>query len=218
MESELKDLYYLGFFTRVVSQAPSVKTVDDDLEFMVLRSRLALNQVDFVLNATRSQSNPMHKGIHLLALASKAKSRDDVERILQDVDESAARGSALYAVSAGIVNLVIDRFTETLEVLNGVDHSEAAAVRIQALLSINRTDLAEAELAFIAAPIQQTACRAFIGLRKGEEAARNALHDFQDFAESFGRYGESSMLATRSSCLTFCWARHRGRGGAVPER
>ena len=203
MTDELKELYYLGFYTKVVNEAASAKKGDEEVEFVVLRSRLALNQIDFVLNSTKPLANPVQKGVNLLARAIKAGSPDKVDALLGEVDQALVRTSPLYAVCIGIINLRIDRISEALEVLNCVEHSEAAAVRIQALLAINRADLAEAEVANISEPIQAKVCKAFVGVCKDKESAHESLLEFQDLAESFARYGESPLLANAIAVCHF---------------
>ena len=203
MTDEIKELYYLGFYTKVVNEAASAKKADEEVEFVVLRSRLALNQIDFVLNSTKPLANPVQKGVNLLARAIKAGSPDKVDALLGEVDQALVRTSPLYAVCIGIINLRIDRISEALEVLNCVEHSEAAAVRIQALLAINRADLAEAEVANISEPIQAKVCKAFVGVCKDKESAHESLLEFQDLAESFARYGESPLLANAIAVCHF---------------
>ena len=201
MSDELKELYYLGFYTKVVNDAASAKKGDEEMEFIVLRSRLALNQIDFVLNATKTLSNPVQKGINMMAKAIKSGTQEGAEGALQDIDESLARTSALYAVCVGIINLRIERFGEALEALNGVEHDEAASVRIQALLSINRADLASTEVSGITQPILAKVCKAYVGLCTDKESAHEALLEFQDLAESFARYGDSPLL---SNAIAVC--------------
>lgn len=200
MSEEIKELYYLGFYTKVVNDAANAKK-DEDTEFMVMRSRLALNQIDFVINATKQLATPVHKGINLLAKSMKAKSTEAIEELLQGVDETMQRTSPLYAVCIGIVNLRMNKISEALEVLNGVNHPEAAAVRIQALLSINRPDLATAELDNIPQPVQQKICRIFIALCKDKETVRQASLDLQDLADGFARYGDSALI---SNAMAIC--------------
>ena len=203
MTDELKELYYLGFYTKVVNEAASAKKGDEEVEFVVLRSRLALNQIDFVLNSTKPLANPVQKGVNLLARAIKAGSPEKVDALLGEVDQALVRTSPLYAVCIGIINLRIDRISEALEVLNCVEHNEAAAVRIQALLAINRADLAEAEVANMSEPIQAKVCKAFVGVCKDKESAHESLLEFQDLAESFARYGESPLLANAIAVCHF---------------
>ena len=117
MTDELKELYYLGFYTKVVNEAASAKKGDEEVEFVVLRSRLALNQIDFVLNSTKPLANPVQKGVNLLARAIKAGSPEKVDALLGEVDQALVRTSPLYAVCIGIINLRIDRISEALEVL-----------------------------------------------------------------------------------------------------
>ena len=203
MTDELKELYYLGFYTKVVNDAASAKKGDEEVEFMVLRSRLALNQVDFVLNATKPMTSPVQKGVNLLARAIKLGTQDKIEALLQEVDEALVKTSPLYAVCIGIINLRIERISEALEVLNCVEHNEAAAVRIQALLAINRADLAESEVSNISQPILAKVSKAFVGLCKDKESAHESLLEFQDLAESFARYGESPILANAIAVCHF---------------
>jgi hypothetical protein len=61
---DVATLSFLGSYGRVASH-PMLKKDDEDFEFLILHSRLALGQVDAVLTATKSASNPTQKGNQL---------------------------------------------------------------------------------------------------------------------------------------------------------
>jgi hypothetical protein len=123
-----------------------LKKDDEDLEFLILRSRLALGQVDAVLTATKSASNPTQKGIALLAQCLKAPTPGEAEQLFAGRDDTFSHTSPNYAVCLAVISLRSDEPSRALEVLQGVSTPEAVAVRIQALLALARVDLAEAEL------------------------------------------------------------------------
>lgn len=183
MIEELKETYYLGSYTKVVNDSTSYKKDDEEVEFIVLRSRLALNQIDFVLNATRAQTNNVQKGINLLANALKLSSQEEIQNLLGNIDQSLLQISDYYAICVAIIHLRINNYLDALSILDGVQHDEAVALRIQVLLSINRNDLAEAEISNIKDPNLSKICMAQIGIVKGGDAARDSLYSLQDIAD-----------------------------------
>lgn len=183
MIEELKETYYLGSYTKVVNDSTSYKKDDEEVEFIVLRSRLALNQIDFVLNATRAQTNNVQKGINLLANALKLSSQEEIQNLLGNIDQSLLQISDYYAICVAIIHLRINNYLDALSILDGVQHDEAVALRIQVLLSINRNDLAEAEISNIKDPNLSKICMAQIGIVKGGDTARDSLYSLQDIAD-----------------------------------
>ena len=182
---ELRERFYLGFFNKVIDASGSFDKGNEEVEFLVLRSRLGQNQVDFVLNTTKSQTTPVQKGVHLLCQSIKSSNKEEVISLLETVDHSLVQNSKYYAICVGIINMHIERYPEVLEVLNSVEDSEAASLRVQALLNINRVDLAETELPQVTDPILRSLCSAYVALYKGEEETKNALFSLLDLSERF---------------------------------
>ncbi|OHS95420.1 Coatomer epsilon subunit family protein [Tritrichomonas foetus] len=183
MIEDLKESYYLGCYTKVVNDSTSFRKEDEEVEFIVLRSRLALNQIDFVLNATRSQANNVQKGINMLANALKLQDDQEILNLLDTADKSLLKLSDYYAICIAIIHLRVKNYTDALMVLNGVEHDEAVALRIQSLISINRIDLAESELPDIKDPNLSKVCAAHIGIVKGGDSARDSLYSIQDISD-----------------------------------
>lgn len=183
MIEELKESYYLGSYTKVVNDSTSYRKDDEEVEFIVLRSRLALSQNDFVINATRGQTNNVQKGINLLANALKLTNEEEIQTLLSNIDRSLLQISDYYAICVATIYLRMNNYLDALSVLDGVAHDEAVALRIQALLSINRSDLAENEIANIKDPNLSKICMAQIGIVKGGDAARDSLYSLQDISD-----------------------------------
>ena len=180
---DLKESYYFGAYSKVISDSASLRSSDPEVEFLVLRSRLAQNQVDFVLNATRSQANNVQKALNLLANVLKAGNDDKIRQILADADKSLLQLSEHYAICVGIAYLRIGAYTEALNVLNGIEHDEAIALKIQALIGINRVDLAEEELPNIKDQNLSKVCAAHVGIINGGDSARDVLYAIQDILD-----------------------------------
>jgi hypothetical protein len=97
MTQDLEVSYYLGYYAYLVSQ-PTLKSDNEDLEFLILRSRLALGQIDSVLLSTSSESNPTRKGINLLGKSLKTSSSSEIEAILAHRDEKLHKTSENYGI------------------------------------------------------------------------------------------------------------------------
>jgi hypothetical protein len=203
MVDDLHTLYYLGYYTRVAKESPNLKKDDQDLEYMVLRSRLALGQLRFVEESCKPQANATQKGVYLLAQSLSATSTDQIDQLLSRRDDSLLRVSPHYAMCLAIIQLSLDRPSQALELLNGVAHPEAAALRIEALLAIARVDLAEIELSTISNDVLQKLNRGFIAFYKDSDAIQLALNDFMDLNDTFRSYGTSLLLANAIAVCHF---------------
>lgn len=183
MIDDLKESYYLGSYTKVINDSSSFRKDDEEVEFIVLRSRLALNQIDYVINATNGQTNNVQKAINLLATSMKLSDQKEIQNLIQNADSSLLKISEYYAICAGIIYLRLGNFSEVLSILDGVNHDEAIALRIQALIPINRSDLASSILPDIKDPNLSKICSAQIGISLGDAAARDALYSLQDISD-----------------------------------
>jgi hypothetical protein len=204
MTEEIASLYYLGYYARAAQEGAAAQKEDEEVESIVLRSRLAQNQIDLVINTTNSLGTAVHKGVNLLARSMKAGSKAEINQLLSQKDESLLRLSAVYAICVATIALRIQRFPDVLEVLNGVSHPEAAALRIQALLGISRVDLAEGELGNVTHDVLSKICRGYISLYKNADAVRHSLNDFEDLRDSYKGYGNSSLLC--NAIAVCCYA------------
>ena len=182
---ELRERFYLGFFSKVIEMSTSFDKGNEEVEFLVLRSRLYQNQVDFVLNTTKTQNTPVQKGIYLLSQSIKHHDKEYAVQLLETVDQSLLRTSKYYCICLGIINIKYERYYEALEFLNTIDDSEAASLRVQSLLCISRYDLAEAELSQVTEPILRTLCQCYVSVYKGDDCAKNALFSLLDLSERF---------------------------------
>jgi hypothetical protein len=213
MSHDFETLYYLGYYARVASQARPKKE-DEELEFFVLRSRIALGQVDAVISQTQSQSNASQKGVALLAQALKSASPDDVEQLFASRDETLQRTSPNYAVCLAVISLQTEQFARALEILHGVSTPEAVALRIQGYLGLYRIDLAEQELANVGNDVLAKLCRGYIALFKDRDAVQLALNDFQDLNETFGA-GVSPLLSNAIAVCHFALGEWEAGYGVV---
>ena len=191
---DLFERFYLGLYSKIVNESGSVKSPQEDVEFILLRSRLGINQIDFVLKAVRASDTPMHKGVEILAKMERSNGAEP------EFDQSLLQTSPYYALCASLVYLKLGKFDDALSILNGVSHQEAPALRVQALLGLNRADLAEKELGKISNVVLKGLASAWVGLQKDSDATQSALFALQDIAE---RYEMSPLLANTIACCHF---------------
>jgi hypothetical protein len=200
MADDLQTLYCLGYYGRVAKETPNQKKDEQDIEYMILRSRLALGQIAFVEQSCKLQANAIQKGVLLLA---QSLSTTETDEILSRRDDSVLRVSPHYAMCLAVIQLRADRPSQALELLNRVDHPEAAALRIQALLAIARVDLAEAELEAIGHDVLRKLNRGFVALHKDKDAVQLAQNDFMDLSDTFRSYGTSLLLGNAIAVCHF---------------
>lgn len=209
---ELRELFQLGFYSKVIDQYSSVSGSDEEAEFLLLRSRVVRDPLDFVISATKAGTTPAQRGIRFLAEALRLPAKEDVERALEGADAELAQASPYYAICVALVDLRVARYVEALEVLDGCAHPEAAGLRIQALLGLHRPDLAERELTNIGkGTIQYVMCKALVALFLGREEAKNALFELLDLSE---RFESSVVLANLIAVCHFAigeWENGRGQ-------
>jgi tetratricopeptide (TPR) repeat protein len=201
MADDLAELFYLGFYTKVSNAPSSVLKNEEGLEFLWHRSRLALGQIDAVISACRSGSNTAQKSCALLAEAFK--SPDSIPDILSRRDPDLLRTSPLYAIALAIIYLRTDSYPEALEVLDNVTHPEAASLRIQALLGLNRVDLAKQQLSNVTHLTLEKLARGYIALYEDREQVQRTVNDFLDLRDRFRSYGTSALLENAIAVCLF---------------
>ena len=187
---DIRDLFYLGYYNKVIDARSSIRD-NEEVEYMMAYSYLSLKQVDFVLN--KGETTPVRKGACLFGRCLKLEGDKDkiLEILSNEIDQDMISNSCYYAIFAAIVNIKIKDYYEALKILNKFDDQNVSVIRIQALLGINRVDLAEYELKQITNGISNTVAKTYVGLIKGEEETKAALFSLLDL---YDRYQDSPVI------------------------
>ena len=101
--------------------------------------------------------------------------------------------SSHYSICVGLGYMIAEEYNDALECLHGVIHQDAAALRVQCLLSLERVDLAEEEIESITSNSLKAICNGIIGLKKDQNSTKTALYSLLDLSE---RYQLSPLLGS----------------------
>lgn len=188
--SEIQDFYFLGFYSKVVSEYS--KDRSPDAQFMVLRSRLALGQIELVKKEVSDvNASPVYPGINLLANVIQKEKKDREEFITNSVDPQLKIANQYYSACLAVAYLLAEKPGNALETIGDSNFFEAGTIKIQCFLAFNRVDLAENVLANIGNVIQKNIAAALIALHKDQDSIRNALNNLLDIQE---RYQDSLKM------------------------
>ena len=197
---ELQEYFYVGLYQKVVNSASSIKNPDDMTSFMILRSYLSLGQTDFVLKTVRSQSNPLQKGVFLLAKAKKCNTPSEISELIPTDDEEIVATSEIYVISKATLCIQAERVADAMAIVSAINQPEAICLKIHCLLLLNRADLAEKELEKLEQPILKSIWTSFVSLYQNKDQIQKSLYSLQDLAE---RFEVSPLLANAMACCHF---------------
>merc|ERR1719450_821937 len=161
------------------------------------RSYLALKKYRVVLEEVGPSSKPTLQPLNMLAkYLSTPSARDEIVTELDtmmagDVDVT----NHVLLVVAATIYLGSDQPESALRVLHPSDHLECVALRLQALLSIHRPDLAKKELKMMQekdedATVTQLA-QAWTNMALGGDKIQEAYYIYQEMID---KVGATSML------------------------
>lgn len=195
---ELADYYYLGFYQKVATDG-SKPEIPEEGQFMVYRSNLALGKVDYVINQTRRGDSPMAKGINILANVMKMEDNDTkVKYITDNFDIQAKNGSQYYTICITICYLLCNKPGDALELIHDLKHPEAGMIRIQALLALDRPELASEEIPNISNKALSDIAQGVVAIRT-QENLNKAINDLLDQHDRYSQLVSpllDSLIAT----------------------
>ena len=149
---DLKNAFFTGNYQTCINEAQKLKLSDPELsmerDVLMYRSYLAQKKYRVVLEEVGPSSSATLKPLAMLAkFLSTPSKRDEIVAELDnlmsgDVDVT----NHVQLIVAASIYLGVDQPESALRVLHPSDHLECIALRLQALLSIHRPDLAKKEL------------------------------------------------------------------------
>ena len=179
---ELINNYYLGYYQKVISDGSLMKKPVPEIEFMLLKSRIALGQIDFVISTTKAEDSNVKKALSLLSRFLKSKDASLIESLDNNLTKD-----PYYAICVSIILMNLERYLDALKILRGIKHSEAGALRVQSYLSLGLIDRAEAELPSIDNEIQNILSSAAVSLYQNTDSVSEVLSKLLDTADSCGQ-------------------------------
>ena len=206
---DIKNAFYTGNFQTCINEAQKLKVSDPELstdrDVLMYRSYLALKKYRVVLEEVGPSSKPLLKPLAMLAQFLSSPNKR--ESIVTDVDSLMAGDvdvtNYVQLIVAASVYLGVDQPESALRVLHPSDHLECLALKIQALLAINRPDLAKKELKVMTekdedATITQLAM-AWTNLSLGGDKIQEAYYIYQEMIDKLG----STATLLNGQAVTF---------------
>lgn len=206
---DLKNAFFTGNFQTCISEAQKLKLSDPSLalerDVLLYRSYLAQRKYRVVLEEVNSGSPALLLPLKTLAqfLSSPAKRDSIVAELDTQMGGNVDVTNHVLLLVAATIYMHAEQPESALRVLHPSDHLECLALRLQALLSINRPDLARKELKAMQekdedATVTQLA-QAWTNLSSGGEKIQEAYYIFQEMIDKLG----STALLLNGQAVTF---------------
>jgi coatomer protein complex subunit epsilon len=206
---DLKNAFFTGNYQTCINEAQKLKISDPSIslerDVLLYRAYLSQRKYRVVLEEVNSSSPALLQPLKLLAQYLSNPSKRD--SILTDLDSQMAGNvdvtNHVLLLVAATIYLHSDQPESALRVLHPSDHLECLALRLQALLSINRPDLARRELKVMQekdedATVTQLA-QAWTNLSSGGEKIQDAYYIYQEMIDKLG----ATALLLNGQAATF---------------
>jgi len=198
---DVRNAYFTGNFQTCINEAQKLKLMDPALalerDVFLYRSYLALKKYRVVLDEITPSKPEQVQPLKILAnfLAYPAKRDDIVSDLDAKMSGNVDISNNVLLIVAATIYLHVGQAESALKVLHPSDHLECGALKVQALLAMNRPDLARKELKNLIekdedATLTQLA-QAWTNLSLGGEKIQEAYYIYQDMID---RLGSTALL------------------------
>lgn len=198
---DVRNSYFTGNFQTCINEAQKLKLMDNSLsvekDVFMYRSYIALKKYRVVLDEISLSSPDLIQPLKLLAdfLANPDKRDDLVTELDSKMSGNVDIGNHVLLVVAGTIYLHAGQPESALRALHPSDHLECGALKVQALLSMHRADLARKELKNLQEKDEDSTltqlAQAWTNLSLGGEKIQEAYYIFQDMMD---KYGNTALL------------------------
>jgi len=193
---DVRNAYFTGNFQTCINEAQKLKLSDPSMslerDVFTYRAYLALRKYRVVLDEITSGSPDLVQPIKMLAnfLANPAARDDMVADLDAKMSGNVDVSNYVLLLVAGTIYLHVGQPESALRVLHPSDNLECCALKVQALLSMHRADLARKELKNMVekdedATLTQLA-QAWTNLALGGEKIQEAYYIYQDMIDKLG--------------------------------
>lgn len=188
---EIRTNFYTGNYQQVINEATKLKVpqnLQTEKDLFMYRSYIAQKKYGVVLDEIRpSTAQDELISVRLLAeyLSNESK-RDD---ILRDLDGKMGGNvkNSFSLLIAGYIYYFSENYESTLKVLHNADSLECCSLTIQALLKMDRLDLAKKELKRMTEIDEDSVltqlATAWVNIGIGSEKLQEAYYIFQELAD-----------------------------------
>lgn len=207
---DIRNAFFTGNYQTCITEAQKLKIPDQTLaierDIFLYRSYIAQRKYRIVLDEIKPSSAPLLQPLKLLAefLAAPAAKRESMVleldgKLSGNVDVS----NHVQLLVAATIYLHADQPESALRVLHPSEQLECLALRLQALLALNRPDLARKELKNMQdkdedATLTQLA-QAWTNMALGGEKIQEAYYIYQEMIDKLG----ATALLLNGQAVTF---------------
>jgi len=206
---DLKNAFFTGNYQTCINEAQKLKLSDPEIslerDVLMYRSYLALRKYRVVLEEVGPSSNSTLQPLNMLAqFLSTPTKRDSIVTELDGImSGNVDVSNYVQLVVAATIYLGVEQPESALRVLHPSDHLECIALKLQALLSIHRPDLAKKELKLMQekdedATVTQLA-QAWTNMAVGGDKIQEAYYIYQEMIDKLG----STALLLNGQAVTF---------------
>jgi len=207
---DIRNAFFTGNYQTCITEAQKLKIPDQSLaterDVFLYRSYIAQRKYRIVMDEIKPSSSPLLHPLKMLAefLAAPAAKRESLvlevdAKLSGNVDVS----NHVQLLVAATIYLHADQPESALRVLHPSEHLECLALRLQAMLALNRPDLARKELKNMQdkdedATLTQLA-QAWTNMALGGEKIQEAYYIYQEMIDKLG----STALLLNGQAVTF---------------
>ncbi|XP_075679338.1 coatomer subunit epsilon [Dermatophagoides pteronyssinus] len=193
---DLKNSFYLGNWQQCLNEAANVKTTTDEQKLerdvFMYRAYLAQKKFNVVLSEINQSSPQPLKAVRLYARYLSSSSTSSVDEILAELDSNQTlyMDDCYSSLCAAAIYFHEKNYENVLKILNNSNDIECMAATVQALLHLDRLDLARKEHKRMCQKdeyhtLSQLAL-AWINLYYGGEKLQDSYFIYQELKEKFG--------------------------------
>ncbi|XP_046912320.1 coatomer subunit epsilon [Dermatophagoides farinae] len=193
---DLKNSFHLGNWQQCLNEAAKVKTTTDEQKLerdvFMYRAYIAQKKFNVVLSEINNSSPQPLKAVRLYARYLSSSSSSSVDDILAELDanQTLYMNDCYSSICAAAIYFHERNYDNVLKMLNNSGDIECMATSVQALLHLDRLDLARKEHKRMCQKdeyhtLSQLAL-AWINLYYGGEKLQDAYFIYQELKDKFG--------------------------------
>ncbi|CAF0867805.1 unnamed protein product [Didymodactylos carnosus] len=188
---EIRTNFYIGNYQQCVNEAQKIKVpqhLQTEKDLLMYRSYIAQKKYGVVLDEISKQVS-QEELLAVRLLAEYLSNESKRESILHELDNKMGGNvkNSFCLLMAGYMYYLQENYESTLKVIHNADSLECCALAIQALLKLDRLDLARKELKRMTeldedSVITQLAT-AWINISTGGEKLQEAFYIYQELSD-----------------------------------
>lgn len=188
---EIRTNFYTGNYQQVINEATKLKVPQNlqmEKDLFMYRSYIAQKKYAVVLDEIRS-STSQEELVAVRLLADYLANESKRENILRDLDGKMGGNvkNSFCLLMHAYIYYLSENYDSTLKVLHNADSLECCALTIQALLKLDRLDLAKKELKTMSEMDEDSVltqlATAWVNIGIGTEKLQEAYYIFQELAD-----------------------------------